>query len=219
MHEYKNNSQMKYRQLITTLLFVATIGCSSRQPEKIFNGKDLSNWNFVLKDDSVPTSHVFSADEGIITVKGEPLGYMYTRKKYRDFTLELEYRWANEASNSGVFFLIEEPATPFPKGIECQLKAGKAGDLVLLSGAVLKEYVLPEGMTERPKFPVVEKKEPSSEKPAGEWNKVKIQVKGGIADIYINDVLQNSATSEVKEGHIGLQSEGKEIQFRNLVIE
>ncbi len=210
---------MKYRQLITTLLFVATIGCSSRQPEKIFNGKDLSNWNFVLKDDSVPTSHVFSADEGIITVKGEPLGYMYTRKKYRDFTLELEYRWANEASNSGVFFLIEEPATPFPKGIECQLKAGKAGDLVLLSGAVLKEYVLPEGMTERPKFPVVEKKEPSSEKPAGEWNKVKIQVKGGIADIYINDVLQNSATSEVKEGHIGLQSEGKEIQFRNLVIE
>jgi hypothetical protein len=219
MHEYKNSSQMKYRQLITTLLFVATIGCSSRQPEKIFNGKDLSNWNFVLEDDSVPTSHVFSADEGIITVKGEPLGYMYTRKKYRDFTLELEYRWANEASNSGVFFLIEEPATPFPKGIECQLKAGKAGDLVLLSGAVLKEYVLPEGMTERPKFPVVEKKEPSSEKPAGEWNKVKIQVKGGIADIYINDVLQNSATSEVKEGHIGLQSEGKEIQFRNLVIE
>ncbi len=210
---------MKYRQLITTLLFVATIGCSSRQPEKIFNGKDLSNWNFVLEDDSVPTSHVFSADEGIITVKGEPLGYMYTRKKYRDFTLELEYRWANEASNSGVFFLIEEPATPFPKGIECQLKAGKAGDLVLLSGAVLKEYVLPEGMTERPKFPVVEKKEPSSEKPAGEWNKVKIHVKGGIADIYINDVLQNSATSEVKEGHIGLQSEGKEIQFRNLVIE
>jgi hypothetical protein len=144
---------------------------------------------------------------------------MYTQQKYSDFMLELEYRWGGEASNSGVFFLIEEPSNPFPKGIECQLKADKAGDFVLLSGADLKEYVLPEGVTERPKFPVIEKRESSSEKPVGEWNKVKIRVKGGAIEIYINDVLQNSATSEVKEGHIGLQSEGKEIQFRNIILE
>jgi hypothetical protein len=73
-------------------------------------------------------------------------------------------------------------------------------------------------VTERPAFPVIEKAQPSSEKATGEWNKVKISVNEGHIEIRINDVLQNSATSEVKEGHIGLQSEGKEILFRNLVI-
>ncbi|MDD4631527.1 MAG: DUF1080 domain-containing protein [Proteiniphilum sp.] len=202
--------------VILSVLFI--IGCT-KSTDKIFNGKDLSNWNFVVENDAVPADQVYTVQEGLIIVKGEPLGYMYTQQKYSDFMLELEYRWGGEASNSGVFFLIEEPSNPFPKGIECQLKADKAGDFVLLSGADLKEYVLPEGVTERPKFPVIEKRESSSEKPVGEWNKVKIRVKGGAIEIYINDVLQNSATSEVKEGHIGLQSEGKEIQFRNIILE
>lgn len=202
--------------LILSMLF--TLGCKKQQVE-IFNGNNLSNWHFVLDNDTVPAEQVFAVQEGIITIKGEPLGYMYTTEKYSDFVLELEYRWGGEASNSGVFFLIEEASKPFPRGVECQLKADKAGDLVLLSGAELKEYQLPEGVTERPKFPVIEKKESSSEKAVGEWNKVKIKVKEGKAEIFINGVLQNSATSEVKEGHIGLQSEGKEINFRNLVLE
>lgn len=209
------------QKTILSTIFLAVLfitGCA-RHTTNIFNGKDLSNWNFVVENDAVPADQVYTVQEGMIIVKGEPLGYMHTRQKYRNFTLELEYRWAGEESNSGVFFLIEEPSNPFPKGIECQLKAGKAGDLVLLAGADLKEYFLPEGVSERPKFPVLEKKELSSEKPAGEWNQVKIRVKEGVVDIYINNVLQNSATSEVKEGYIGLQSEGKEIQFRNLMLE
>lgn len=204
---------------LSIFLLVAIIasGCT-QQSEKIFNGKDLSNWDFVIENNAVAANQVYSAEDGIITVKGEPLGYMYTKKKYGDFTLDLEYRWAGEESNSGIFFLIEEATNPFPKGIECQLKAGSAGDLVLLAGADLIEYTLPEGVEERPKFPVMQKKEPSNEKPAGEWNKVQIEVKDGSFKIYVNGVLQNSASSEVKEGHIGLQSEGKEIQFRNLVL-
>lgn len=204
--------------LTATLLLALFTSACTQQAEKKFNGKDLSDWQFAVENNAVPGEEVFTAEAGIITVKGEPLGYMYTKKKYHNFTLTLEYRWAAGESNSGIFLLIEEPATPFPKGIECQLKAGSAGDLVLLSGADLEEYRLPEGVTERPKFPVIEKKEPSHEKPAGEWNKVKIDVKEGVISVYINDVLQNSATSRVKEGHIGLQSEGKEIQFRNLVL-
>jgi hypothetical protein len=143
---------------------------------------------------------------------------MYTKEKYADFTLDLEYRWVGEATNSGVFFLIEETNNPFPKGVECQLMAGKAGDLVLLSGADLNEYVLPEGVEERPAFPVIEKQNPSSENATGEWNKVQITVKDGNITVKVNGVLQNIASSNVKEGHIGLQSEGKAIEFRNLVI-
>lgn len=199
------------------LLVLLTTACTQKSGE-IFNGKDLSNWEFVVENNAVPAEEVYTADNGIITVKGEPLGYMYTKEKYSDFTLELEYRWTGEASNSGVFFLIEETTNPFPKGIECQLKAGQAGDLVLLSGADLNEYKVPDGVDVRPKFPVIEKQQSSSENTTGEWNKVRISIADGKFTVFVNGVLQNSATSNVKEGHIGLQSEGKEIEFRNLVI-
>lgn len=201
--------------MLTTILM--TTGCV-QQPTAIFKGEDLSNWQFIVEKNAVPGEEVYSVSEGIITVKGEPLGYMYTREKYRNFTLEVEYRWVGEESNSGIFFLIEEAANPFPRGIECQLMAGKAGDLVLLNGADLKEFSLPEGITERPAFPVIPKKELSNEQPVGDWNKVILTVNEGAISILVNDQLQNSATSEVKEGHIGLQSEGKAIQFRNLVL-
>lgn len=201
---------------IATLLLL-TSACTS-QSEKIFNGKDLSNWNFVVENGAVPGDQVYSVIDGVISIKGEPLGYMYTKKKYSNYTLELEYRWASEASNSGIFVLIEDPKNPFATGIEVQLAAGKAGDFVLLAGADMKEYQLPEGVTERPQFPVIEKKQPSNEKPSGEWNKVKITVKDSVIDVYINDVHQNSGTGTAKEGHIGLQSEGKEVQFRNLTL-
>lgn len=199
------------------LLVLLTTACTQKSGE-IFNGKDLSNWEFVVENNAVPAEDVYSAEDGIITVKGEPRGYMYTKEKYSDFTLDLEYRWAGDASNSGIFFLIEETTNPFPKGIECQLKAGQAGDLVLLSGADLNEYKVPDGTDVRPKFPVIEKQQSSSENTTGEWNKVQISVLDGKITVLVNGVLQNSATSNVKEGNIGLQSEGKEIQFRNLVI-
>ncbi len=202
---------------VFTLLLLLISGCA-QQEEAIFNGKDLSNWNFVIEGNTVPAEEVYMVDNGIIRIMGEPLGYMYTKKKYRNFTLELEYRWAGEESNSGVFVLIEEPLNPFPNGIECQLAAGKAGDFVLLGGSDLNEYVLPEGTTERPAFPVIAKQQPSNEKAVGEWNSIRVTVNEGEITVYVNDVLQNSATSEVREGHIGLQSEGKEIQFRNLKL-
>ena len=193
--------------------------CCGKETCGAKNLLNLANWEFILADNSVPACKVFSVEDGVISIKGEPLGYMYTNHKFGDYTLELEWRWAGEAGNSGIFVLIEEPNNPFPKGIEVQLKAGNAGDFVLLAGSDLKEFVLPEGVTERPKFPVIPKRQPSSEKPVGEWNKAKITVQDGVITAYINDVLQNVGTSTVKEGYIGLQSESKEIQFRNIVLQ
>lgn len=209
---------MQTTKLSIIILFAFLVISCVQQSDQIFNGKDLSNWNFVVENNAVPGDQVFTVKEGVISIKGEPLGYMYTKEKYADFTLELEYRWPGEESNSGVFVLIEDPANPFPKGIECQLMVGKAGDFVLLNGSDLNEYTLPEGVTERPKFPVIGKLHPSNEKPAGEWNKMQITVVDGAISVFVNDLLQNEATSKVKEGHIGLQSEGKEVEFRNLIL-
>ena len=201
------------------MAFVATVGfatsCNSSYEEAIFNGKDLSNWEFVVDGQSVPGDQVFSVKDGAILIQGSPFGYMFTKRNYRNYTLTLEWSWVDEPTNSGIFLMIEETTNPFPKGIECQLKAGSVGDFVLLGGANLLEYSPPLGQ-DRPRVPMIFKREESSEKAPGEWNKMEITVNEGVITVYVNDVLQNIGTNPVKEGHIGLQSEGKRIRFRNL---
>ena len=191
--------------------------CTSSNEEKLFNGKDLSNWEFVVAGDSIPASQVFSVEDGNILIQGTPFGYMYTKKVYRNYTLNVEWAWVDEPTNSGIFVIIAETNNPFANAIECQLRAGSAGDLVMLGGSDLVEYQVPEGQ-ERPRFPMIRKREASNEKEAGEWNNAKITVNEGVITVYINDLFQNVATNTVKEGHIGLQSEGKRIKFRNVTL-
>ena len=202
--------------MIAITLCLSVVSCG--KTEKLFNGKDLSNWKFVVDGDKAPAKDVYTVKDGYIQVNGLPFGYMYTEKKYKDYTLELEWRWIGEATNSGIFMMIANPVpgNAFPTAIECQLKGGIAGDFVLLSGSDLVEYVAPA--SGRPAFPVIKKRAESNEKPIGEWNKAKINVKDGKITIYINGLLQNEGTNRVKEGHIGLQSEGGPIQFRNLKL-
>ncbi|MDR2472889.1 MAG: DUF1080 domain-containing protein [Tannerella sp.] len=207
---------MKQFMILAATIMIAQTSMAQKT-ENLFNGKDLTNWNFVVAENKAPAADVFTVKDGVIVLRGE-LGYMYTKKKYKDYTLELEWGWIGEPTNSGIFLLIAEPKNPFPNGIECQLKAGNAGDFVLLGGSDLVEYKLPAGVTERPKFPVIAKQKASNEKPAGEWNKAKIEVKGGVITVYINGELQNRATNKVKEGYIGLQSEGGQIRFRNVKV-
>jgi len=209
---------MKKNVFLMVAFMLCFASCSNTPMEDLFNGKDLSNWRFVVDGDKVPASSVYSVQDGAILIHGLPFGYMYTAKKYKNYKLELEWRWIEKGTNSGIFMMIAEPKAgdAFPTAIECQLKAGDAGDFVMLSGSDLNEYVAPADG--RPAFPVIKKREASNEKPIGEWNKATIEVKNGKISIYINGVFQNKGTNKVKEGHIGLQSEGGPIEFRNLKL-
>ena len=199
--------------LAATLLLGLPMGVSAQKTHKLFNGKNLNNWNFVVEKNAVPAEQVFGIQNGVIHIKGQPFGYMYTKEKYSNFKLHVEWRWPDGASNSGIFLLIADPKNPFPNGIECQLHAGDAGDFVLLGGSELAEFEGP-----RPEFPVVKKAHDSSEKPVGEWNEANIFVKNGVITVYINGVYQNTGTNKVKEGFVGLQSEGHYVQFLNVTL-
>lgn len=204
--------------IMATALLCISSDTNAQKTTKLFNEKDLSNWNFVVDKNSVPADQVFSVRDGLIHITGQPLGYMYTKEKYNNFQLHVEWRWPNGVeANSGIFLLIADTKNPFPNGIECQLHAGNAGDFVLLGGSDLTEYQNKPGIP-RPAFPVVKKTNPSSEKQAGEWNEANIFVKDGTITVYINGVYQNTGTNKQKDGFIGLQSEGKEIEFRNVTI-
>jgi len=210
------------KKVLTGLVIMMALCASindawAQKTEKLFNGKDLSNWNFVVDKNELPASEVYSVRNGVIHIKGQPFGYMYTKEQYSNYKLHVEWRWPGEASNSGIFVLIEDATNPFPNGIECQLRAGSAGDLVMLGGSDIAQFSTRPGVP-RPNFPVVSKANPSSEKETGEWNEATIFVKDGVITIYINGVYQNTGTNKVKSGYIGLQSEGKDIQFRNVTI-
>ena len=212
------------KNLLSIVTIAASLFCFgneaiAQKTIKLFNGKDLSNWNFVVDKNSVPADQVYSVKDGVIHIVGNPFGYMYTKDKYSNYKLHVEWRWPNgeEKANSGIFLLIEEPKNPFPNGIECQLCAGKVGDFVLLGGSDLAEFQNKPG-TKRPALPVVNRKVADVEKEAGEWNEANIYVKEGVITVYINGIYQNTGTNKIKEGYIGLQSEGKEIEFRNVTV-
>ena len=182
----------------------------------LFNGINLDGWGFVLKDDSTRPEEVFQVQDGVIHITGSPFGYMYTLEKYDNYLLHVEWRWPQEATNSGIFLYVQDENSVWPNAIECQLQAGNAGDFVLLNGSDLAEFVLNEGET-RPAFPIIKKRYASSEMPVGEWNNAVIICENGNISVYINGVFQNRGTqSPHKTGHIALQSEGKDIQFRNV---
>ncbi len=179
---------------------------------KLFNGKDLKNWAFHLKDPSVDPAKVFYVKDGVIHISGDPFGYMRTAEAYSDYLLRVEWRWPSEATNSGVFIHAQLPDTIWPKCIECQLKAGSAGDFVCMNGA---------DMNERKDKSVrsVKKIADSSEKAAGEWNIMEVTCTANFITVYVNGVLQNKATGlNLNSGHICLQSEGKDLEFRNVFL-
>ena len=182
----------------------------------LFNGKNFDGWGFILENDSKKPSEVFTIKDGNIHITGSPFGYMYTQQKYSNFKLHVEWRWPQEATNSGIFLFVQNDNKVWPNAIECQLAAGNAGDFVLLGGSDLSEFKIGKG-EERPAFPVVKKFNESSELKTGEWNNADIICEKGSITVYINGVLQNKGTKSMhKSGYIALQSEGKDIQFRNI---
>jgi hypothetical protein len=185
---------------------------SENENIQLFNGKDLSNWVFFLKDQAVDPATVFSVQNGVIHISGNPFGYMRTKESYSDYKLHVEWRWPAEATNSGVFVHGQEPDAIWLKCIECQLKAGSAGDFVCMNGADINERTNKASMS-------VKKMADSSEKPAGEWNIMEVTCSGNTIEVIVNGVLQNKGTNlNVTKGSVCLQSEGKDIEFRNVFL-
>lgn len=211
---------MKKILFVAALLLALATSCSQK-PEviQLFNGKDLEGWTLFVNDPEVAPADVFSVVDGNIHIVGQPFGFMRTNDKYTDVKLSLEWRWVGQGTNSGIFSLVQDGLLCWPNAIECQLKAGNAGDVVLLGGSDVRELDVPEG-SERPRFPMVRKENDSSEKPDGEWNLTEIVITsdGGV-DITVNGVHQNHVTNKnYTEGYIALQSEGGPLEFRNVTV-
>jgi hypothetical protein len=220
----KTRIQQLTAVLIITLLLIPTAIMAQGKVKKekapkaqkgtivLFNGKNLNNWVFHLKDPAVDPAKVFTVQNGVIHITGDPFGYMRTKESYSDYKLHVEWRYPVELSNSGIFIHGQGADTIWLKCFECQLKAGSAGDFVCMNGSDMNER---KDKANR----VVKKLAESNEKPVGEWNTMEVTCKANTIDVVVNGLTQNKGTNlNISSGSICLQSEGKAIEFRNIFL-
>ena len=205
--------------LLSTL---ATQACvqdeSSVQEIRLFNGRDLSGWQYFLVDESARMEHVWSVEDGILVVQGEPQGYLYTENDFENFRLVVEWRWPETPGNSGVLMRITGEPMMLPNCVEAQLQSGNAGDMYGFQG--FKIGGEEERLSEIPRLQGwgLAKIEGNENEP-GEWNRYEITVDGDKVTLLVNGKKVNEATDvDVRPGRIGLQSEGGVIHFRTVTL-
>lgn len=187
---------------------------SESGPCVLFNGKDFEGWKLFIPDETVDPTTVWTAKDGVVRCTGSPAGYMRTLKKFSNYKLTFEWRWPEKGGNSGCLLHISGEDKVWPKSIESQLHRGDAGDFWVIDGTEFNEH-----KPNKPGDRRVPKMAESNEKPLGEWNKKEVICSGNTIKIFVNGLLQNIATgATVNEGHIGLQSEGSPIEFRNILL-
>lgn len=203
---------MNIRFLFAALVCALALGsCGGNARTELFNGKDLAGWVCVVDSlGDVPAGEVFTVRDGNIRIAGQPFGYMRTARQYGDYRLHAEWRWIGEATNSGIFQRVQAGDRLWPEAVECQLQAGRAGDLLGLGGAKIA------GAESNGRVFIKLRSGGECERPAGEWNCAEIVCVGDHIAVCVNGVLQNECTGSVRSGYIALQSEGGPVEFRNI---
>ena len=171
----------------------------------LFNGKNISGWQ-------IHGTEKWYVENGELICESGPdkeYGYLSTLKSYKDFVLKLEFK--QEANgNSGVFFRSSVNGTII-KG--WQVEVAPIGQH---TGGIYESYG--RGWLIKPV--------PEKEKylKMGEWNRLKIQVKGSKVTTYLNGhemiQLQDDKIA-AGEGGIALQIHsggGIKVRWRNLKI-
>jgi hypothetical protein len=189
----------------------------------LFDGKSLEGWNYHLVDPNVKMEDVWRVENGVLICKGEPLGYLATKESFQDFEVVVQWRWPGKPGNSGVFLRIcSEPIGFMPKCFEAQLKHGNAGDLWAFRGTHMTGPADRLRKVENSKLLgsfVGSPKLKDAEKEPGQWNEYRITAVGDRITVKINGEVVNEATGcDLVAGPIGLQSEGGEVQFRNVKV-
>lgn len=215
---------------LTLLAGCATTSTPASRVINLFNGSDLSGWHADIpdrdKDPNLPPSFVVRNKE-LISL-GKPGGHLVTDKIYRDYILEVEYRFVNTPGNCGVLVHASTPRVlygMFPKSIEVQLMHENAGDFWCI-GEDIKVPDMEQRRGPKENWGVTEGKgrrilnlTDGSEKPLGEWNHLKVECRGNRIQVWVNSIPVNDGYDcTVSEGRIALQAEGAVVAFRKVQL-
>lgn len=212
----------------------AIVACKNQStissPVSLFNGRDLSGWHIdVPKMDNDPSIKTpFIVRNGMLVSLGTPGGHIITDKVYKNYKLDVEYRFAGVPGNCGVLVHASAPRAlyeMFPKSIEVQMMHENAGDF----WCIVEDIKVPEmearrgpkeewGITEGKGRRILNLTD-GSENPVGEWNNMVIECAGNSVKVWVNGDLVNHGTDcTASEGNIALQAEGSEVEFRKVLL-
>jgi Domain of Unknown Function (DUF1080) len=189
----------------------------------LFKGKTTAGWRG-FKKDSLPAG--WQVVDGSLT-RVAPAGDIMTRDKYRDFELTLEWN-ISVGGNSGIFYRAsEDDSEIYWSAPEMQvLDDAKHPDglsRLTAAGADYDIYPSPAGVV----------------KAAGEWNRVRLVVKGNHVEHWLNGVkvveyelgspdwearvkaskfAPHVHYGRNREGYIGLQDHGDRVAYRDIKI-
>ena len=177
---------MNYFLAPLALLLLTTC---SRPTTDLFNGEDLSGWK-------VYGTEKWYVEDGVLICESGPdaeYGYLATDEYYKNFDLSLEFKQEADG-NSGVFFRSTIDGT---KVSGWQVEVAPPGKH---SGGVYESYG--RGWLVKPA--------PSAENALkmGEWNEMRIRVRGDRVQTWLNDVEIVDFEDEkigAGEGSIALQ--------------
>ena len=149
----------------------------------------------------------WKAEGGVFQCNGTPNGYLCTKKSYSNYVLTLEFRYPEQAGNSGVFHYISGEHKVWPACVEVQGLYQRLAQIFPLGGA------------EGPRSDGDEEARTRARKPHTEWNHLEITSRDGVIGAKLNGVfIGESGPYPVRQGPIGLQSEGAPVHFRNIEI-
>ena len=202
----------------------------SKDPYSLFNGKDLSGWHVDVPDmdGNSNIKNPFIVRDKMLVSLGNPRGHLITDSIYQNYKLEVEYRFPGEPGNCGVLVHASTPRAlydMFPKSIEVQMEHDNAGDFWCIveniEVANMEERRGPKenwGITEGKERRIKNLTE-DSENQLGQWNNMVIECRGETIKVWVNGELVNEGfNSTAKKGHIALQAEGAEVEFRKVEI-
>ena len=208
----------------SVLALVASVrAASSARPIDLFASQDFTGLQYVVTPATDIKAVCTRKEGGVISVSGSPIGYLATTASYENYKLHVEWRWPADAaknSNGGVLLHISSgPAngTQWPVCFQMQTKPTRAGDLLPMNGTptFAEKLTTPPGA----RTPQLDRRQPSSEKPLGEWNECDIVCSHGTIEVTVNGVLQNKVTqSSPAKGPVGFQLEGTPYELRNVQL-
>jgi hypothetical protein len=205
------------RLLTLVALVVAAAPAAAQDGKPLFNGTDFTGWQ---KADGKPVTSGWIVKDGAM-VRNAPGGDIWTRDRYGDFVLELEFK---TAGNSGVFIRTDSPRDNVQTGIEVQVDVPRGKPDRHSVGAI---YDLVAPTKENAK--------------KDDWNRLKITAAGSKLLVEVNgepvaemdldkwtqgnknpDGSPNKFKTALKdfkrEGHVGLQDHGATVMYRNITI-
>jgi hypothetical protein len=212
---------LKFAGIVSLSLFlVSAVSATAAENEwkALFDGKDFQCWQAAGGGE---VGKGWAIEDGAM-VRKEKAGYAWTKERFGDFVLDLEFK---TEGNSGIFIRTDNLRNPVQTGIEIQIYKPTEQPSKHSTGAIY-DLVTPTKV---------------ADKPMGQWNHAVITAQGSRLTVELNgetiaeadldqwteagknpDGSKNKFKTALKdfkrEGHIGLQEHGAVVAFRNVRI-